>query len=158
MAGGAEIKDSNEMSSRHSVDTGYERFTILRTRMRPATKPIGPLPLRLFFRRPLPLESETCWFLLLGVLDLVLTTMLLAPAEVRESNPVARFCLHAGGLRGLIIFKFGMLAGVTVIAQIIALRRVQAARIVLLLGIVISFLVATYSVVLLLRKAHLIIS
>jgi len=95
-----------------------------------------------------------CWFLLLGVLDLVLTTILLVPGEVHESNPVARFCLHAGGLRGLIIFKFGMLAGVTVITQIIGLRRVQAARIVLLLGIVMSFCVATYSVVLLLQKVH----
>jgi len=149
-----EIKDSNETPSRHSVDTGYEPFTILRTRMKPPTKPNGRLPLRLFFRRPLPLESEMCWFLLLGVLDLVLTTILLVPGEVHESNPVARFCLHAGGLRGLIIFKFGMLAGVTVITQIIGLRRVQAARIVLLLGIVISFCVATYSVVLLLRIVH----
>lgn len=149
-----EIKDSNETPSRHSVDTGYEPFTILRTRMKPPTKPNGRLPLRLFFRRPLPLESEMCWFLLLGVLDLVLTTILLVPGEVHESNPVARFCLHAGGLRGLIIFKFGMLAGVTVITQIIGLRRVQAARIVLLLGIVMSFCVATYSVVLLLQKVH----
>jgi hypothetical protein len=53
-------------------------------------------------RRPLPLESETCWLLLLGVLDLILTVVLLQTGTVREANPLARWILAADGVRGLV--------------------------------------------------------
>lgn len=108
-------------------------------------------PGRSLFRHPLALETETCWLLLLGVLDLVLTTVLLNTGRVHEANPVARAFLFAGGLNGLIGYKCALLAVATVTAQVIALRRPGAARLVLLVGIAAHFLVVGYSVALLLK-------
>lgn len=108
-------------------------------------------PGRSLFRHPLALETETCWLLLLGVLDLILTTVLLNTGRVQEANPVARAFLFAGGLNGLIGYKCALLAVATVTAQVIALRRLQAARLVLFVGIAAHFLVVGYSVALLLK-------
>jgi hypothetical protein len=91
---------------------------------------------RSLFHRSLPLESETCWLLLLGVLDLVLTMVLLNTGVVHEANPLARWFLAADGVRGLVIFKCALLAVVVVSAQVIATRHPRTARWVLLLGIV----------------------
>lgn len=89
--------------------------------------------------------------LLFGVLDLVLTTVLLNTGRVQEANPMARFFLFAGGLHGLIGYKCALLAFATVAAQVIALRRPRAARAVLLVGILAHFFVVSYSVALLLK-------
>lgn len=105
------------------------------------------------FQRRLSLESETCWFLLLGVLDLALTTMLLNTGRVHEANPLARFFLFAGGLHGLIGYKCGLLTVAAVAAQIIMLRRPRAAKAVLLTGIAVQSVVVAYSVLLLVRVA-----
>jgi hypothetical protein len=108
-------------------------------------------PARSPFRRPLPLESETCWLLLLGVLDLVLTVVLLNTGVVREANPLARWFLAADGVRGLVVFKCALLAVVAVSAQVIALRHPRVARWVLLLGIVAQVVVAVHGMRLLTR-------
>jgi hypothetical protein len=110
-----------------------------------------PSPARLLLRQPLALESETSWFLLLGVLDLVLTTLLLHSGRAHESNPLARFALLTGGLRGLIGYKCGLLALVAVAAQFITLRNPKTARTVLTVGIVGQLIVVSYSVALLLK-------
>ena len=101
------------------------------------------------FQARLPLESETCWFILLSVCDLVLTFLLLRTGIFREVNPVAEFVLFAGGLKGFAYFKFAMVAFVTVLAQIIARRRLETARTVLRTAIVVQFFVAVYSATLL---------
>jgi len=106
---------------------------------------------RLLFRRRLQLESETSWFLLLGVLDMVLTSVLLNTGHAREANPLARLFLSAAGVRGLIHYKCALLALVTLTGQVIALRRRPAARGVLQVGIAVQLLVVAYSVVLVLK-------
>ncbi len=111
----------------------------------------GRAPGRSLFKHPLALETETCWLLLFGVLDLILTTVLLNTGRVQEANPVARFFLFAGGLNGLIGYKCALLAFATVAAQIIALRRPRTARAVLIVGILAHLLVVSYSVALLLK-------
>lgn len=103
------------------------------------------------FRHPLSLESETSWFLLLGVLDLVLTTLLLNTGRVHEANPVARFFLFIGGVHGLIGYKCGLLTVAAVCAQVITLRRPRAAKAVLLAGIGVQSVVVAHSVRLLLQ-------
>lgn len=110
-------------------------------------------PLHFLFRHPLSLETETSWFLLLGVLDLVMTTVLLNTGVAHEANPLARFFLFAGGLHGLIGYKFGLLTLAAVSAQIITLRRPRTAKAVLHTGIGVQFLVVAYSVTLLARVA-----
>jgi Domain of unknown function (DUF5658) len=102
-------------------------------------------------RRPLPLESETCWLLLLGVLDLILTVVLLQTGTVREANPLARWILAADGVRGLVLFKCGVLAIVAVSAQVIATRHPRIGRWVLLLGAAAQLAVVVYGVRLALR-------
>lgn len=107
----------------------------------------------ILFRHPLALESETSWFLLLGVLDLALTTVLLNTGHVHEANPLARFALFAGGLHGMIAYKCGLLAFAAVAAQVITHRRPKAAKAVLHTGIVVQFVVVAYSVRLLWQVA-----
>jgi hypothetical protein len=105
-----------------------------------------PLSLRRYlFQQPLPLETETCWFLLLGVLDLALTYGLLNSGSVREANPLARLALFAGGLRGLIGYKFALLTVVAVTAQLIAHHRLRTARLIFRTGIALQLIVVVYS-------------
>lgn len=108
-------------------------------------------PLHFLFRHPLSLETETSWFLLLGVLDLVMTTVLLNTGAAHEANPLTRRFLFSGGLHGLIAYKFGLLTVAAVAAQIIMLRRPRAAKVVLHTGIGAQLLVVAYSVTLLLK-------
>lgn len=115
------------------------------------SKPKQRSPLHFIFRHPLSLETETSWFLLLGVLDLVLTTILLNTGVVHEVNPLARFFLFAGGVHGLIGYKCSLLAVAAVATQLIMLRRPKVAKAVLHTGIVLQFFVVTYSLSLLLR-------
>lgn len=109
-------------------------------------KPKAHSRLHFLFRHPLALETETSWFLLLGVLDLVMTTVLLNTGAAHEANPVARRFLFSGGLHGLIAYKFGLLTVAAVAAQIIVLRRPRAAKAVLHTGIGVQSLVVAYSV------------
>jgi hypothetical protein len=104
-----------------------------------------PRPLS-WLRRRLPLETETCWLLLLGVLDLVVTVALLNTGAAREANPLAEWFLATGGVRGLVIFKCAALAVVGVAAQLIAGRHPRVARGVLHLGILAQLVVITYGV------------
>jgi hypothetical protein len=112
-------------------------------------KPIGAA--RFLFKHPLPLESETSWFLLLGVADLVVTFLLLRTGAANESNPLARMVLLAGGLRGLIYYKCALLAVVAVLVQGIALKHPTTARTVLHVGIAAQWFVVVYGGGLLLR-------
>jgi hypothetical protein len=67
-----------------------------------------------------------------------------------ESNPVARWFFEGWGLTGIVAFKFTMVAVVEVIAQIIALRRLQLGRRLLEFGTLVVALVVLYSMYLLL--------
>jgi hypothetical protein len=112
--------------------------------MNPKPPDEGRTRLARLIRRPLPLESETSWLLLLGILDLVLTVVLLQTGAVREANPVGRLCLKAGGLRGLVLLKCGLLLVIVLAVQGIALRRPRTARAVLWLGMAVQGLAASY--------------
>lgn len=97
-----------------------------------------------WLRRRLPLETETSWLLLLGVLDLVVTVALLHTGAASEANRLAEWFLATGGVRGLVIFKCAALAVVAVAAQFIAGRHPRVARGVLHLGILAQLVVITY--------------
>ena len=102
-------------------------------------------------KQHLPLESETAFFLLVGVLDIFLTHMLLVRGGFREGNPVAEFFLNHWGPRGMVYFKCGVMAVVCVTAQLIARQRLDTARRVLQLGTLVTGGVVIYSVTLLIR-------
>ena len=106
-------------------------------------------PLHFLFQHRLALETETCWFLLFGVLDLVLTTVLLRTGAAHETNPLARFIISQGDLPGLIGYKLGLLTLAAVCTQVIVLNRPRTAKVVLLTGVGAHLLVVGYSVLLL---------
>jgi Domain of unknown function (DUF5658) len=108
------------------------------------------------FRLPLPLQRESSLFLIVSVLDVLMTCMLLGDLTgitgqtiFYESNPVARYFFENWHLRGIVYFKFGMVAIVEVIAHLIALKNVATARRLLEFGTLIVSVVVIYSLYLL---------
>ena len=89
---------------------------------------------QILFRRKLPLEQETIWFIFVNVLDIFLTYLVLQREGFTEGNPIARFFLYSWGINGLVYFKCAMVAFVVVLAQIIAGKKVETARWLLNLG------------------------
>jgi hypothetical protein len=109
------------------------------------------------FRLALPLQRESALFLIVSVLDVMMTYLMLydipepeGRAMFYESNPVARYIFEGWGLRGIVIFKFSMVAVVEVIAQVVALRKLELGRRLLEFGTVVVALVVLYSMYLLL--------
>lgn len=114
--------------------------------------------LKSFFGGRMPLERETMVFVLASALDVFMTYILLSAGTDRntrmyfvESNPIARFFLDGWGVRGLIYFKFGMVAFVSIIVQIIATKRLETARWVLRFATTVVACVVIYSLMLYLR-------
>ena len=95
----------------------------------------------------LPLETETCFFILANAMDVFMTYLLLNRGpEFQESNLLANYILGKYGFQGMIYFKFALVAFVTVIAQVIAMTRPRTARIVLNSGTALVAAVVVYSV------------
>jgi hypothetical protein len=95
-------------------------------------------------------EAETVLYLLLSIADLLITYFLLRQqgrgVEFVEANPVAREIIHHWGPRGMVYFKFGMVAFIVLITQIIARYRPFTARLVLFFAIAMMVYVVVYSV------------
>jgi hypothetical protein len=109
------------------------------------------------FRLSLPLQRESALFLLVNVLDVMMTFLMLSDvpepdgrAMFYESNPVARWFFDHWELSGIVAFKFTMVAVVEVIAQVVAMRQLQLGRRLLEFGTLVVALVVLYSMYLLL--------
>ena len=100
---------------------------------------------------PLPLETETVWFLLVSALDVVMTYLLIRQPGFTEGNPVAAFFINHWGIKGMVYYKFFMVAFISVITQIIARKREDIAARVLQFATVVVGGVVVYSLVLYLR-------
>jgi len=99
------------------------------------------------FQKQLPLQNETTYFILVNVLDFVMTYILLqSNRTVVEANPVADFFYQRWGFPGMIAFKLGLVAVICVLSQAVALRSIGKARFILITGIIIVSLVVAYSV------------
>ena len=86
----------------------------------------------------LPLETETCRFVLISLLDLFMTFLLLYFSNrgmmrnvVVESNPVARYFISGWGTMGLVWFKIGMVTLIVLATQVVATRRPSVAQLLL---------------------------
>lgn len=96
--------------------------------------------------RQLPLETETCFFILASALDVVMTYLLLNDGpEFQESNQIAAYVLAKFGFKGMVYFKFVLVAVVTTIAQIVVRSRPKLARRLLIGGTLITAVVVIYS-------------
>ncbi len=122
--------------------------------------PRGNLELRkiweTLFRLPLPLQRESSLFLIVSVLDVLMTCLLLEDLTgvagrtiFYESNPVARFFFVHWHLSGIVYFKFGMVAFIEVLAHLVALKNVPVGRRLLEFGTLAVSVVVIYSMLLL---------
>ena len=102
-------------------------------------------PSKRWWRRNLPLETETCFFILANALDAIMTRLLLNFPQFRESNMIADWILSMYGMKGMIAFKFIIVTVVVVIAQIIAPKKLHVARYLLIGGTLFVFGVVVYS-------------
>ncbi|MEL7496457.1 MAG: DUF5658 family protein [Planctomycetota bacterium] len=96
------------------------------------------------FRDELPLQTPTAFFILFNCLDIFWTYLLFRFGAV-EANPFANYVFMQWGFWGMIIFKLAIVAGVCVIAQVIALKRLQTAQALLWGGTVVVAGVVAYS-------------
>ena len=111
---------------------------------------IGNRIVTLLFRQQLPLQSETSYFILVNVLDIVFTNVLLRMHAI-EANPIANYVLIHWGFPGMIAFKLFLVACVCLITQLIAVHHLRRARQTLYFGSVIVGVVVAYSAFLLAR-------
>lgn len=87
--------------------------------------------------RSIPLETETAWYVLLNVCDILATWALLKRnSGFIESNPIARWFYHGWGFSGMVWFKLGMVALVVTIAQVVARKNEPLAQLLLVFGCV----------------------
>jgi Domain of unknown function (DUF5658) len=116
------------------------------------------------FRLPVPLQRESALFLIVNVLDVLMTYILLTDVGgvtgrsiFYESNPVARFFLQHWSkpdtidFRAMVYFKFSIVALVEVIAYVVANRKIEIGRRLLEFGTLLVSVVVIYSMVLLMR-------
>ena len=107
---------------------------------------------QMIFRKRLPLERETCWFILVSVLDIYLTHFILQYQGFTEGNPIALFFLYTWGSKGLVYFKCAMVTFIVLITQIIAIKKPATARWTLNLGTLVVTGALIYSLSLLLKN------
>lgn len=107
----------------------------------------------------LPLETETCRFVLTSLLDLFMTFLLLYFSNrgmmrnvVFESNPIAQYFISGWGTLGLIWFKLAMVTIIVLVAQVIATKRPVVARFVLNGATLFVGCVVVYSALLLIQN------
>ena len=102
------------------------------------------------------LRRETLRYVLVSVLDLFMTYILLAQKGMHfiESNPVAGRFFADYGLKGMVYFKFAMVALVCVIAQIVVRRRPLVAKWLLNWATLVVAGVVVYSLMLLIKHGN----
>lgn len=100
-------------------------------------------------------EQELLLFVLVSTLDIFATYILLRDGNFFESNPVAQFFYNRWGIKGMIYFKLGMVAGICTIAHVVSLQRPEWARRLLQFATVVVTIVVVYSVLLLIRHGQM---
>lgn len=104
--------------------------------------------------RPMHAENELMLFVFVSALDIFATYILLRDGNFVESNPVALFFFHRWGIKGMIYFKLGMVAGICTIAHVVSLQRPEWSRRLLQFATIVVTIVVVYSVLLLVRHGQ----
>lgn len=100
----------------------------------------------LFTNQRLPFALETILLIALSAADVILTHRLLGGGRHVEANPIAAWVLSGFGIRGMVIYKFILIAIICTLAQIIAIYRKPAGLLVMWIGVIAHALVVMYSV------------
>ncbi len=103
------------------------------------------MELQKILKNDLPLQTESSYFILANVMDIFLTFLLLYNGAI-EANPIANAVLQKFGFHSLIWYKLWTVAAVCVIAQLVATRRPNTARFLLITGTVLVSAVVIHSI------------
>ena len=93
------------------------------------------------------------WFVFVSALDFMFTWIVLH-LRGSEVNPIANLVLERGGLWGLLLFKFTMVAVVVLLCEIIGRRRFRIGRLVAILAVVLTCLPVILTVLQLWQHVH----
>jgi len=143
------VQATNACTPPHT--TSYSNYAAKPTSAHSKMPSTGNRIVTLLFRHQLPLQSETSYFILVNVLDIVFTNVLLR-MHAMEANPIANYILIHWGFPGMIAFKLFLVACVCLITQLIAVHHLRRARQTLYFGSVIVGAVVAYSAFLLARS------
>lgn len=94
------------------------------------------------------LEFEKTLFVMVNLMDIVMTSLLLNTGQFIETNPIANYVLAEWGFAGVTAFKLIVVSLVMLIANIIAIRRIRTSRRLLHFGTLLVGCVVAYSGVL----------
>ncbi len=93
--------------------------------------------LRSLVLAPGRLQGLSCWLVILSAADLFMTHALMrASPRFYESNPLAQFFFSRWNITGMVVYKFGLIGGVIVLAEIIERHRPGWGKFVLAVGCV----------------------
>ncbi len=125
------------------------------TERQPSSTP-QPFSWRTLFRAAAH-QQEMLRYVLVSALDLFMTYILLRQSEARfiEANPVARYFIYGWGFKGMVYFKFGMVALVCAISQIVVQTRPRVAQWLLNWATLVVAGVVIYSLALFLRHTNM---
>lgn len=104
---------------------------------------------------PMVAQDELTLFVLVNAADVFMTYLLLQHGGFTESNPVALYFIHRWGNKGMVYFKFTVVAFVCLIAHIVGQYRPRLAARFLSLGTMIVGCVVVYSIILFVRHGGL---
>ncbi len=93
----------------------------------------------------LPLQTETTTFILVNCLDIFLTYLLLTLGAI-EANPIAAYFMQRHGFNGAIAYKLIIVTFVVVTAQVVAIKKLNTARSLLIGGTLLVGCVVVYSI------------
>ena len=97
------------------------------------------------------LEFEKTLFVVINLMDVVMTFLLLNNGSFYESNPIADFVLQRWGIVGMTLFKLSVVGVVLAIANLVAIWRLETSRNLLRFGSLLVGSVVAYSVFLMMR-------
>lgn len=144
-------------SAKQSGHAGNQTTTKSRSRKSAGAnydaQPLHPEHWWHLFSRQLPLQNETTIFILINVFDIFMTYILLRFGAM-EANPIANYFFQLWNFPGMIAFKLVIVAIVCVIAQIVALKKPQSARFLLIVGTLLTGAVVIYSALLFRSHIH----
>ena len=110
---------------------------------------------RRLFSAPLVLEHETALFLLVNLLDFLMTALVVQRHGFREANALPRAVLQLYGMRGLLIYKFLLVTVISLLCQVIAIHRPGTAKLLLNTATALLSLIVIRTLVILLQAVLL---
>ena len=144
----------NDTPPQISGDTNEEVYPLKETPPRKKLEkiPIGDQPVKQnktsaysLFNGALPLEHETSLFILVSVLDVLMTWYLLSGGTHIEANPVAAYFIQRWGGSGIVLFKFTLVTFVCIVSQVVARKNISTGRKILQFGTAVVACVVIYS-------------